>query len=128
MNVFKIKELEFDLIRDGHIIAFHANISANVEIICDKHMNRLGRLKIKAESSSGLNKNDVIKNVIQKMLNHEYDIDREIYKPVCDCDPIFNKIHFDFSNLEDPWRQMFENLFKDSNWSIIKMINNHPEI
>lgn len=125
MNIFKIESVQVTQETDYRTVWVKAKVFAKVEILCNEHGNQLGRFKLHTEATS-YNDVEAMRKTIEKLLNHDYYPEREINMPRCNCSPKFDNIIYQFGDLHEPWRSMFEDLFKDSNWSIVKLIGKRP--
>jgi hypothetical protein len=115
MNILKLKSLETEQINNNVIVEWACRLEFVLEIKCDEHENLLGSFLMKTSARS-MDGNEALRIAIEKFLNHKYYIARLINAPICDCDPIFNNVRYDFSSCPPDLKYLFEELFKDGNW------------
>jgi hypothetical protein len=99
----------------------YASIEAHLNIKCGKHNNLQQQLRLKTEARSH-DYHEAVKQAVQNMISHKYSREIGIYAPRCKCPPGFSNIQYHFSNLEEPWKELFTSLFTASNWTIQKLI------
>lgn len=111
------------VIHNGQIITYNVIVDARVDVMCRKHGNCFNTIKIKAERR-GIDLHEPVRLAIQDLLNHNYYPDLQFHMPRCNCDPKYFKTVYDFSDIHDKaFRKLFEDLFTDSNWTILKLIS-----
>lgn len=111
------------VIHGGQIITYDVIVDARIDLTCAKHGNLFNTVKIKTERrGSALEQN--IRLAIEDILMHRYHPDFQFHMPRCNCSPKYLKKVYDFSDIQDKrFRKMFEDLFTDGNWTILKLIS-----
>lgn len=128
MNKFQVVEFRSELTgRDPKTVNFadpefeapvtlryYVAMQTTLENFCNKHNNLFTRIDMYCEAS-GINPDDLLQKVIQNQLDQNFGFEQKIYDPRCNCSPDpFDKIIYDFSNLAEPLRSVFEKLFQNT--------------
>jgi hypothetical protein len=120
MNVFSIDSLtgqpksEYD----NRVITYECFVRAKVECMCEDHHNIFSTITLQAEGKNP-HSNEALRKAVENLLNHHCIPNIDIHMPRCECMPNpRGKVQFDFSSLQEPYKTLFQDLFKDSNWSM----------
>jgi hypothetical protein len=119
MNRFYIETIDCEQAAFDIVVRYQVFIKAILEINCKWHGHKMQELIMTCEAS-GCSDTESVRKAIEMLLNHEYEPHFNFYMPKCECVPERGKIVYDFSNLCEPFRQLFEDLFKDENWAYPK--------
>ena len=120
MNIFSINNIDITTEKKDIIIR-KVIINASLVKKCNKHGNILMEAKIKTEAY-GMSDEAAIITAANKFFDNEYDERLDIYNTKCKCvKPVITEItHFNFSELQKPFKNLFEGLFKNSSWATLK--------
>lgn len=124
VNIFTVQLIDIsqEPSSDGIIIFTRAGVDAQIEARCVEHGNLQWRLLIHSEAT-GLDHHEALRKAVERLMNHEGYPERQIMSPRCNCKiDMQAKLHYVFSNLQSPFRELFEQLFTDSNWQIPKLV------